>query len=233
VVQCQRTRLYLRDSEQVADDTWRCPHCPEHEEYVRVADPGPLEAVSDAVVAARAEFERPDDGIPTVAWLGTTPETVYEAGLDTYHVYLTREANPLQVRYQAAHEAVHRVCGPPNTHHWTRELLAVMFSLRYLRWIGLASYAAAIEAGLQVEAGRLPLSVLLREPERTSRDGIYGQVFVLGSTLEAIVGWPRLRALADAEDRWGRPHPEGWLRSLPPDQQLEARVVLAVEASAT
>lgn len=158
-VQCQKTRLFIGPSHRKAGGVWECPHCGRDETYAQaeLVDPEISSLVLDAVERARALFGVEPDDQETRIWLGDTPETVHERDQKAFHVYLARDSNWLQFAYSGAHEAFHRACSPgAEGGHWVDEVLAVHFSLRYLREIGLEKHAAINTANLEMQAKPLP-----------------------------------------------------------------------------
>ena len=226
MVQCQRTRFYLS---KPAEDgrTFVCDRCPGHETYRR-AERGdqPHDVVGLATATCRVEFSGPDDGYPTVVWLGEESETVFEKDLGAYHVYLGRDATPVQALYQAAHESFHRVCTPTGSFHWAHEMLAVHFSLLFLDRVGQHAYAATTRARLTSEAAQCSLDRMLDLAGLPYPLGLYGRAYVVGSELVEAVGWDRSRLLALVRSGAGRPCVNTWLGSLATPERTQAERVL-------
>jgi hypothetical protein len=167
----------------------------------------------------REEFGVVDDCFETVAWLGNGPETVYEAHLDRVNVYFGRRSGPLQVRYSGAHEAFHRVCNPRVGAHWADEMFAVLFSLMYLDRTGHEEHA-----NLNRETDLLPEAAECTTEEMFALDGecppgLYGRVFLLGTALEELIGWDRLKTLATTKGPDGRMDVAAWLDGLTEDER--------------
>jgi hypothetical protein len=173
----------------------------------------------------RTEFGVPDDGYPTVVWLGEEPEAVFEEDLGAYHVYLWRDATPVQALYQAAHESFHRVCTPTGSFHWVHEMLAVHFSLLVLDRVGQHAYATAARVRLTSEAEQCSLARMRGLSGLPYPVGLYGRAYVAGGELIEAVGWDKLRHLALARDEAGRPCIDTWLDSLPTAERTRAQRV--------
>lgn len=192
-VQCQRRRWYIPAPEPNGQ-TWVCPFCPDHETYRRL-DSGdmPREVVGMAMAMCRTEFGVEDDGIETVVWLGQGGETVFEAAIGAYHVYLSRDANPLQILYQGSHEAFHRVCAPPvGVLNWLDEMLAVHFSLVFLERIGQVAHAVINRTVLRAEAETCSAAQMIAMNAVPYPDGLYGRAYLTGEAMIEAVGWDLL-----------------------------------------
>lgn len=229
-VQCQRTRMFIEPGSRKVGGVWVCPHCDRGETYqqAELVDPELCDLVHEAVGRARELFGVADDDRETRVWLGDDPETVLEADLKTYHVYLGRDSNWLQYCYSGAHEALHRACSPcDGTGHWVDELLAVHFSLRYLREIGLSDHAALNELNLETASSRCPRHVALSDEGRSYPDGYYGACFVLGRELIEATGWDGLVELNRARDEEGHPEPDRWINGLEDEIREEVERILA------
>jgi hypothetical protein len=227
-VQCQITHRYLGDGCRRAGGIWICRYCPEGETYQRAElfDPELCDLVDHAIERARAIFEKPDDDLETRIWLGDHPETVYEEAEGAVHIYLGRDSNWLQYAYSGAHEAFHRACSPCNgTRSWADEMLAVMFSLRYLHEVGLVDHAQVNEVGLRQKATQCTLEQAMNHRGRYP-DGFYGRVFLVGEALIEAVGWDALGRLAAYYDADGIPEVPTWIDSLPATAQAHVKAIL-------
>lgn len=230
MVQCQRTRRFITTS--LPDGrTWVCPYCTNGEAY-RMSLPNEQSAAAfaGAVNACRAEFGVVDDGIPTLVFMGEYGETVFIAGLGRFHIYLSRDNNPNQTRYQAAHEAFHRVCTPPNAFSWAHEMLAVHFALRFLDHgsVGLRAYAELTRVTLRREANFCSRQQMLALGTPPYPTGLYGRAFVVGEELVAALGWDQLKSLALARGTGGEPGVDAWLTGLSGEEESLARRILGI-----
>jgi hypothetical protein len=181
--------------------------------------------MNHAIERARALFDKPDDGIKTRFRLGEYPEIVYEGAEEAIHVYLGRDSNWLQLSYSGAHEALHRVCSPCNgTGTWVDEMLAVMFSLRYLEEAGFTDHARLNERHLREEAVKAPLEEVLNNEHP---DGVYGRCFLIGQALKAAVGWDGLIALNTYRDANGIVNLDAWIDSLSTAPRAQVKAALA------
>jgi hypothetical protein len=211
--QCQRTRCYLPFS--IAEgQTAICPWCPDHETYERlIPNHFARGIVEGAIQMCRSEFGVGEDSLGTGVWLGDRPETVLEPHLNRCNIYLARDSDPWQIMYSGAHEAFHRVCSLCVGRHWADEMFAVLFSLIYLDCTGQKAHADINRRCLVAEAEACSTEVMfaLSGP---CPDGLYGQAYVLGSSLTDCVGWKRLKTLAVTKGADGRMDLAAWLSSL-------------------
>jgi hypothetical protein len=165
----------------------------------------------------RGEFEVADDGLSTEIWLGSGPETVFEAGAGGYNIYLGRGSDRWQFMYSGAHEAFHRVCGEgKNRSDWADEMFAVHFSLIYLERIGETDHAERNRRHLVEQAARCSVEELFRLGEGVEPVGIYGRAYLVGLEIVEAVGWEALRPLATMRRSDGRCDVETWLATLGP-----------------
>jgi hypothetical protein len=224
-VQCQRTRRYL--SEVIPLRLAVCPVCDDHEQYKRLShEDEAWRHVDLATQLCRAEFGVPDDGRQAAVWLGDRPETVFEKHLDHHNVYLGRTADRWQHMYSGAHEAFHRVCGEgKNSSHWADEMLAVLFSLTYLEWIGEAAHAERNRRQLTEQAGCCSLEQMLGVAGGPLPEGLYGRVYVVGEKLREAIGWEALRSLATTRHDDGACDVDRWLDSLGKARPVAAAVL--------
>ena len=218
---CQRSNAVLDARCEEKPGVWRCPghapYCPGEEIYRLVSDGSEAEAFERALAACSAEFGRRPDR-PIRLWLGLQPLTVPNA--DSLDVYVMAEATPRQLRGQAAHESVHA------THdavmHWTHEMLAVCFAVRYLHTTGDTEYVLErYEPHLRERAAVISAADLLawdRWPAYPIAD-IYGRVFVIGEALIADTSWEDVKRLASTDL-------DGWLDSLDGPKRLRAQRTL-------
>lgn len=222
--------MFLGPGCRKAGGLWRCPYCGRGETYQQadLVDAELCELVSGAVDRARQLFGVAPDGRETRVWLGDGPETVFERDQNAYHVYLGRDSNWLQHCFSGAHEALHRVCSPCNGGgHWVDEMLAVYFSLRYLRELGLDEHAAVNEVQLAQQSISCPRQVALNNVGHPYPDGYYGACFLLGRDLVEAAGGDSLVDLNRARDAEGRPDPDRWIESLEDAARREVERILA------
>lgn len=213
-VQCQRGRRYI-PAPGPDSQTWVCPFCPGHETYRRVDSGVPREVVGMAMAMCRAEFGVEDDGVDTVVWLGQGGETVFEAAIGAYHVYLSRDANPLQILYQGSHEAFHRVCAPPvGVLHWLDEMLAVHFSLVFLERIGQVAHADINRTALRADAENCSPAQMTATSAVSYPEGLYGRAYLVGEALIEAVGWDLFKLLAATRGSDGKLCLETWIHAL-------------------
>jgi hypothetical protein len=224
-IQCQRTRYYLPVPVPLGQ-VERCPWCADHETYEHLRTTRfASKIVGDAIAMCRAEFGVDDDDIGTTIWLGDGPETVYEPHLNRVNIYLGRGSDPWQIRYSGSHEAFHRVCSPCVGRHWADEMFAVLFSLLYLDRTGYQDHADLNRTGLAREAKACSAKAMfaLSGP---CPDGLYGRVYVLGTSLTDRIGWERLKTLAVTKRADGRMDVAAWLASLTPHERKTVRSLL-------
>jgi hypothetical protein len=216
-VQCQRTRRYIGTVHRTAGGIWNCPHCEDNEAYrqAELFDADICALLEDAIEVARQTFDKPDDGVPSLFFLGDEPETVYEADQGTVHIYLARDSSWLEHCYSGSHEAFHRACSPCIGGHWADEMLAVMFSLRYLRSIGLEEHALLNESALVLAALTCSTDELINgNPEEGP--ATYGRSLRIGQELTEEVGWDCLARLPGFTELGGSPGFESWRDALSP-----------------
>jgi hypothetical protein len=131
-----------------------------------------------------------------------------------------------RIRYQIAHEVFHWLCGP-RVFHWTHEFFAVETGVRAMAAIGEVDYARRTMAELRNNANLTSLGTLLESPLPDVRlQGLYGRAWVTGRHLTGIVGWVRMKALADCFDANGTPDIIAWIRSFEDEDQARLEVVL-------
>jgi hypothetical protein len=168
--------------------------------------------------------------LPLLEW-GDQPELRFLTADGRPRLFLSRDAPDWwRIRYQIAHEVFHWLCSPPQTFHWTHELLAVETAVRAMEEIGEHGYAEKVTATLTAEAARLPLARMLttRLDEGYYPDGLYGRAWTTGRQLIAAVGWETVKLLAGSSDDTGKPDALLWIRSLSPQDQAEVEEVLGV-----
>lgn len=227
-LQCQRTRRYLGEDARKPGGVWVCPHCEDHETYRQAStfDPELTELVEHAVGCARDLFEKSDDGLDTHVFLGESPETVYEASQDAFHIYLDRSSNWLQLAYSAGHEALHRVCSKnESSGQWADEMLAVHFALWYLDHTGRSDHAILCRRLLHEQAKQCS-----REDAFSRRDypaGFYGQCLLIGDDLIEIAGWDSFIRVPAHYTTEGIPDVQAWIASLAKERQTPVKRVLA------
>jgi hypothetical protein len=228
-VQCQRTRRYLGPGCRRAGGVWECRFCPDSETYrqVELFDLELCALVERAIGSARAHFEKPDDGVQTRIWLGESPETIFEGEQGAVHLYLGRGSSWLQHAYSGAHEAFHRACSPCRGGHWADEMLAVTFSLLFLREAGLNDHADLNENALRDEASRCTLSQALSY-RGGDMDGIYGRCFLIGETLCDAIGWEAMAAIPSYCQLGGQPGFDPWLAGLDGEAKAKACTALGL-----
>lgn len=230
-VQCQKTRLFIGPMCRKAGGVWECPHCGRGETYAQaeLVDAELCEFVHGAVDRARQLFRVEADEKETRIWLGDGPETVFEKDLDAFHVYLGRGSNWLQSCYSGSHEAFHRACSPCQERgHWVDEMLAVHFSLLYLREMGLEDHAVINEVALRRQSYICPRSEVMGPDGPGYRDDRYGAFFSIGRDLIEVVGWDGLVDLNGFRDPDGRPEPDRWVAGL--DDKTRSEVERALLA---
>jgi hypothetical protein len=223
-VQCQLSRRYLLPGCRKVGGVWECPHCGRDETYTQaeLVDAELCELVHGAVDRARQLFRVEADEKETRIWLGDGPEAVFEKDLDAFHIYLGRDSDWLVYCYSGSHEAFHRACSPCREKgHWVDEVLAVHFSLRYLREIGFEDHAVINEVSLRRQSYICPRSEVMSPDGPGSRDDRYGAFFSIGQSLIEVVGWEGLVALNRFRDPDGRPEPDRWVASLSDETRLE------------
>ena len=227
-VQCQKTRRYLGEEHRTDVGVWTCPYCPEAEEYTLATESNPnlCAAVDRATDLAREVFPRTDDRKPTRVFLGNDGECVYEDGEPAFHIYISRGNSWLQNCYQGSHEACHRVCTERNTGYWPDEMLAVLFSLRFLREMGLHEGATVNEDALRTDAEQMSQSEVLTAPRNSGSPGLYGRCFLLGKDLERAVGHEALSRLPSHRTSAGAIDVHTWLEALPRQSRRWATRVL-------
>jgi hypothetical protein len=232
-IQCQLTRIYLGQGARRAGGIWECPHCRCGETYVQaeIVDPDLCELVEGAVARARQLFGVKEDGKETRILLGDSPETVFEEDLNAFHIYLDRSSNWLQYCYSGSHEAFHRACSPGTRGHWVDEMLAVHFSLLYLRELDLEDHAELNEVQLGRQSEICPRSAILDADGHGYPDGSYGAFFSLGCDLIKIVGWDGLVDLNRFRESRGQPEPGRWIANLSEDERRRIAATLGGPAS--
>jgi hypothetical protein len=197
-VQCQRTRLYVGPARRTAGGIWQCCYCPDAETYrqAELFDPELCALVEHAIDSARAHFGKCGDEVRTRIWLGEGPETAFEEEQGAVHIYLGRSSNWLQYLYSGSHEAFHRACSPCRGGHWADEMLAVTFSLMFLRENGFGDHADLNERALREEASRCTLSQALSY-RGGAVDGISGRCFLIAEALIGAIGWDAVASTHD------------------------------------
>jgi hypothetical protein len=138
-----------------------------------------------------------------------------------------------RIRYQVAHEVFHWVCSPPQTHHWTHEMLAVEMAVRAMNEIGEHDYAQRSIDSLLEQAKLLPLETMLVTPLVSndppglySHPGIYGRAWLTGRQLSDAVGWELVKRLADSFGPDGKPSLRKWVLLLPASDRQKVEAVL-------
>ena len=228
-VQCQRTRHYISFAYRHAGGVWHCPHCADGETYsqAELVDSDISRLVDDAVRFARLCYRKADDGVTTRLWLGDRPETVFEKEQGAVHIYLGRGSNWLQYAYSGAHEAFHRVCSPClGNGTWADEMLAVDFSLRYLRAIGLEDHADLNEAALRASAERRSVTEVVSGSTDWD-DGGYGRAFLICEELIAALGRSKITKLPSYCGLGGEPAFPAWRDSLSIEDRQKLDAIIA------
>jgi hypothetical protein len=120
------------------------------------------------------------------------------------------------------------VCSPgAGKGHWVDEILAVHFSVLYLRELGHEDHAVLNEVNLRRQSYICSRAAVLNPDGHEYPDGSYGAVFSLGRDLIEIVGWDGLVDLNRFRDQARRPEPDRWVASLDPRSRLKVGQVLA------
>jgi hypothetical protein len=232
-VQCQRTRYYIGPASRRAGGIWTCPHCPDGETYqqAEILDPDIPRLVNDAIQFARLTFGKADDGLPTRVWLGEGPETVYEADEGAVHIYLGRGSDWLQYAYSGSHEAFHRACSPCVGGSWADEMLAVEFSLRYLRAIGLEAHAGLNEGVLRASGAQHSVSEVV-SGQLGWPDGAYGRAFLICEELNAALGRDVVQTLPSYCVLGGEPAFPAWRDSLSSEDRRKLDAIIGAPEGA-
>jgi hypothetical protein len=121
-----------------------------------------------------------------------------------------------RIRYQIAHEVFHWLCSPPQTFHWTHEMLAVETAVRAMDEIGEHEYAQRARDLLTEQAPLLSVEEMLATPLAQGYPaGLYGRAWVTGRQLTEAVGWERVKQLASSFGADGKVDLLAWVRSVP------------------
>jgi hypothetical protein len=174
----------------------------------------------------RAEFNVPCDALPTLVWLGEVPETVFEAHLNRYNIYLARDSDRWQFMYSGSHEAFHRVCSGQVGYHWADEMFAVLFSLLYLTRINEVTHAARNRARHVELAENFSSREMFAGAGNPLSPEFYGRAYVVGQALVERVGWDTLKPLAVMRTAEGNPDVDQWLDTLPAESRENVRSIL-------
>ena len=236
---CLRTHRYLTDDHRIGPAGYRCagqpPACAGGEVYgLQSVGSSAATAVGDAFTYASRRFRAQRPPRLTI-WLVEEPHAPDdqhippEATRDRLGqpvIYLTGQTEN-QLAYQAAHEVVHVLFTPIQIHHWTHEIVAVLFSLEFLEASGKAEYLAAVLAAQEAEAVRMTLDEFVRS-QQPHRLGFYGRASVFGRQLIQIVGPAGYVGIARHWTAAGQPDFWAWVDALPAPQR---KAVTAISPS--
>jgi hypothetical protein len=189
--------------------------------------------IDDAIQFARLSFGKADDGVATRLWLGDGPETIYEKDQAAVHIYLGRDSNWLQIVYSGAHEAFHRACSPCiGSNFWVDEMLAVDFSLQYLRAVGLGSHADLNEISLRSSAARRSVREVV-SGQLDWLDGGYGRAFLICEELTVALGRSTVATLPSYCRLGGEPAFLPWRDSLSLEDRQKLDAIIGTPEGAS
>lgn len=218
---CLRTHRFLLPEEEIEPGVWRCHgrlDCPGGHDYRLAGGDDEARAIVDRALSyARTRFEA-ELSQPIVVWHSPGADELPESttGSAGEHAIYLSHSTPEQGAYQASHEVFHTLFTPVDTHHWTHEMLAVVFSLDFLAAEGFADYRVSTIDGLDRASAALRLDDLVAVVGIPYPRGTYGRASVIGRQLVGLVGSDRFFELRDS---WvagtGSPEYDGWVEALP------------------
>ena len=236
---CLGTHHYLTDDHRIGPASYRCagqsPACAGGEVYsLQSIGSSGARAVDDAFTFAGRRFGAQQPARLTI-WLVEQPHApddqrmppeATQDRLGQPVIYLTGQTEN-QLAYQATHEVVHVLFTPIEIHHWTHEVVAVLFSLEFLKASGKAEYLAEVLADQEAEAVKMTLDEFVRSQQPYGL-GFYGRASVFGRQLIQIVGPAGYIGIAKHWTAAGQPDFWAWVDALPTRQR---KAVTAISPS--
>jgi hypothetical protein len=218
---------------ETSPGTWTCPgapygavECAGGETYELLTDAVHLAAALDVLAVTAAEFDEAPPTRPVLFFWGELPQHIVWEGKS--EIYLERAAfGHERFFWQVAHEGFHHVCTPPAVLHWSHEMLATLWSWRFMDASGRHTFSQAVA---QREISRIdlcPLDMMFAVNSLPYPDGFYGRALSVGFELQEEVGWPLLKSLAYSFDSKGRPDVDAWRAALPEETVPEVTRILS------
>jgi hypothetical protein len=209
--QCQRSPGCNTRLDRIAPTSgvWTCPGesygaagCAGGETYELLTDDFHLAAVREVIAATEAEFGRRAPATSALFFWGDHPQHVVFS--EVSEIYLEREARGRPRFYwQIIHEVFHHVCTPPGLVEWTHEMLAMLWTLKYLERSGNHALALANKDDVLSQKALCPMDVMLSD--KTYPPGFYGRALWVGLELEREIGWEEVKRLSGFFDAFDRP----------------------------
>ena len=234
--QCQRSpnKTRLDRLVQTSPGTWTCPgasygavDCAGGETYAFLTDKVHVALALDVMAVTEAEFDEAPPTRPVVFIWGELPQHIVWGGIS--EIYLERAAfGDERFFWQVAHEGFHHVCTPAALLHWSHEMLATLWSVRYMDASGRRAFSEAAAQREMSRMDRCPLEAMLAVDSLPYPDGFYGRALSVGFRLQEAVGWPQLKSLAYSLDPEGRPDVAAWQDALPEAMAFEVTRILSL-----